>query len=276
MGLVVLSAIGVLLGVGFAVYGIRPTDTTIIWTAGHAAHYYAATWTSGPGGAYVYAPPLAQVIGFVPWPLYVVIWTSLLFVGFWAATRWWSLPIIIVSGIAAIAFSFAAPLANPAAFTLIGNPQILIAAVCVLGFRHPALWSFVLLTKFAPGIGLLWFAFRREWRSLGIALAATGLVAGVSLVLAPGAWADYTWFAVTNFGAPSPEPVVPIPFVVRLPMSIALIVWGALTSRRWTVPIGAGWASLALYEWSYVTVWIAALPLLTWSKPHTWRLRPRE
>ena len=45
-------------------------------------------------------------------------------------------------------------------------------------------------------------------------------------------------------------------------MSVALIWWGARTDRPWTVPIAAGWASLALYQWSYLAVWIAALPLL--------------
>ena len=40
----------------------------------------------------------------------------------------------------------------------------------VLGFRWPFTWAFVLLTKVTPGVGLLWFAVRREWRSLAIAL----------------------------------------------------------------------------------------------------------
>ena len=53
----------------------------------------------------------------------------------------------------------------------------------MLGFRYPWTWGFVLLTKVTPGIGLLWFAVRREWRALAIALGVTGVIVAVSLVL---------------------------------------------------------------------------------------------
>ena len=69
-----------------------------------------------------------------------------------------------------------------------GNIEMLVALAIVLGFRWPATWSFVLLTKITPGIGLLWFAVRREWRSLAIALAATAAVVAVSSALMPDAW----------------------------------------------------------------------------------------
>ena len=51
-------------------------------------------------------------------------------------------------------------------------------------------------------------------------------------------------------------PVVPIPGWVRFPIAIALIIWGARTDRAWTVPIACGIASFALYEWSFLTVWL--------------------
>ena len=63
---------------------------------------------------------------------------------------------------------------------LIGNIHLLLAAAIVLGFRWPGTWAFVLLTKVTPGVGLLWFAVRREWRSLGIALGATAAIVAVS------------------------------------------------------------------------------------------------
>ena len=47
-----------------------------------------------------------------------------------------------------------------------GNIHLLLAAAIVLGFRWPWTWSLVLLTKITPGIGLLWFVVRREWRNL--------------------------------------------------------------------------------------------------------------
>ena len=57
------------------------------------------------------------------------------------------------------------------------NINLLIVAVAVWGLRWPALWSFVLLTKVTPGVGIVWFAVRREWRNLGIALGVTGAIA---------------------------------------------------------------------------------------------------
>ena len=51
-----------------------------------------------------------------------------------------------------------------------GNIHLLMAAAIVLGFRYPIGWSFLLLTKVTPGVGLVWFAVRREWRPLIIAL----------------------------------------------------------------------------------------------------------
>ena len=120
-----------------------------------------------------------------------------------------------------------------------GNVHMLLALAIVLGFRWPATWSFVLLTKVTPGIGLLWFAVRREWRSLGIALGATAAL-------------------VARLGRPRPRPVArlgalpdPDERAGRAPRRgrcrcgrgssrpRVLIVWGARTDRRWTVVVGA-------------------------------------
>lgn len=53
-----------------------------------------------------------------------------------------------------------------------------------------------------------------------------------------------------------------MPLPVRVAMSGALIIWGARTGRLWTVPIAAGWAALALYQSSALSIWMAALPLM--------------
>jgi len=39
----------------------------------------------------------------------------------------------------------------------------LLAVAIAVGFRYPAAWALVLITKVTPGIGLVWFAVRREW-----------------------------------------------------------------------------------------------------------------
>ena len=76
----------------------------------------------------------------------------------------------------------------PVAFELYhGNVHLWIASAIVLGFRYPWTWAFVLLTKVTPGLGLVWFAARREWRSLAIALGVTAAIVAVSLVARPPA-----------------------------------------------------------------------------------------
>ena len=103
------------------------------------------------------------------------------------------------------------------------------------------------------------------WYIVGFAFA------GVSFVLAPAQWADFFRFALANVNAPSPNPLVPISFPVRLAMSVVMIAWGARTDHRWIVPFAAGWASLALYEWTWLTMALAGLALVDW--PLTFRGR---
>src|SRR3989442_1267745 len=85
-----------------------------------------------------------------------------------------------------------APACPPVAFELYhGNIRLLIAAAIALGFRYPAAWSFVLLTKVTPGVGLLWFAVRREWRRLAIALGVTAALVAVSLAFDFRLWQQW-------------------------------------------------------------------------------------
>jgi hypothetical protein len=142
-----------------------------------------------------------------------------------------------------------------------GNIELLVAVSIVLGFRWPAAWAFVLLTKITPGVGLLWFAVRREWHSLAIALAATVAVAAVSFVLMPDAWQRWPQVLAGNVGKEGTWAAVPIPFAVRLPFALALVVWGARTNRRWTVPVSAMLALPALW-YGGLSIMIATLPLL--------------
>lgn len=121
------------------------------------------------------------------------------------------------------------------------NINLLIVAVAVWGLRWPALWSFVLLTKVTPGVGLLWFAVRREWRHLAIAVGLTAGIATASFVLAPGSWFD--WVAFLQTLSPSDG----APLWARLGIAAALVVWGARTDRPWTVVLAVTIAAPRLY-----------------------------
>jgi hypothetical protein len=144
------------------------------------------------------------------------------------------------------------------------NVHLLLATVCVLGFRYPALWSIGILTKVTPGISLLWFAVRREWRSLAIALGATGAIGLVSFALAPGAWFDWVAFLTSSSSTGPVENasyqwLIP-PLFLRLAVAAALIVWGARTDRRWVVPVATVLAMPVL--WITSPAVLAAVPRL--------------
>ena len=129
----------------------------------------------------------------------------------------------------------------------------------VLGFRWPATWAFVLLTKVSPGVGLLWFVVRREWRKLGIALGATAAIAALSLVLWADQWPGYLDL-ITGGPAPSVSPFY-LSLYQRLPFAIALVVFGAWRGWRWTVPVAATLA-LPVFYYTSLSMFIGVLPFV--------------
>jgi len=203
-------------------------DAFAYWSVDPADPYQTGV---GGLGAFNYSPPIAWLFGpfgALDWLTFLWLWLALL-VGnvIWLGQR----------GIRVI-WLLALP---PVALEIYhGNIHLWIAAAIALGFRYPWTWGFVLLTKVTPGIGLLWFAVRREWRALGIALGVTGVIVAVSLVLQGQLWVD--WFSFV-FSTPEGGSVaqfqIPIPLWIRLPVAAVLVVWGARTDRRWTVPVAA-------------------------------------
>lgn len=143
----------------------------------------------------------------------------------------------------------------------LANINILIGAAVVLGLRWPAAWAFVLLTKITPGVGLVWFAVRRQWRHLGIAFAATAAVAAVSFVISPGAWLEWLHMLAGTRELGPEWVVLPFPLSLRLLVAAGLVAWGARRDHRWTVPVAAFVALPAPYE--------TALPMLVAVFPAT-------
>jgi hypothetical protein len=144
----------------------------------------------------------------------------------------------------------------------LGNINLFIGLAVVAGFRWPAAWTFVLLTKPTCGVGLLWFVVRRDWRALKIVLGLTAAVAGVSFVLAPNAWIEYAQYLL---GHPAPE-VQGFPVLwVRLPVAVLVAVVAGVLGWRPGVAVAA-W--LALPVWWYVSpsVLVGALAF-TWQGP---------
>lgn len=230
------------------------------YRGGNDAHAYWLAWqgqvyTTGPmtGGAYLYSPAFAHAIwplAQLPWPAFATVFI----VGNGIALAWllWPLP-LRWRGLLWLA-------ALPEITT--GNINIPLAVTAVAGFTVPAAWAFAALTKVSVAVGPVWFLARREWSKLARFLSSTGAVVLVSAVLAPDLWNSWLQVLFSNLDEsirPLGAPLWP-PLVIRFPIGIAIVVWGALTSRRWCVPVGMVFCSPVLW-WGTFTL-LAAIPRL--------------
>ncbi|GAA1992126.1 hypothetical protein GCM10009817_37850 [Terrabacter lapilli] len=222
-----------------------------------SAHAYWNVWRSGPYAlppgspdAFNYSPAFAQAIyplTLLPWPVFLTVWSALLA----GALAWllWPLP----SRWRWLVLAYAAP---PA--LLIGNIEAFLAVAAVIGMRRPSAWAFPLLTKITPGLGPIWFAVRREWRSAAVAVLGTVLVVLVSIAISPALWIQW-WDFVLGSPTPPTQAHYP-PLALRLVLAVGVVVWGALRGWRGAVAVAM---VLAMPLWSSgVLVLLAALPRL--------------
>ena len=233
----------------FVVQGIYPwtfigVDARAYWGV-DLAHPYVGSGV-GDLSTYLYSPAFAQLLAplsNVPFPVFDALWTVLLLV----TLVWLVRPYPIA----------AVMLVLPVTYELfVGNVHFLIAAAIVLAFRAPGAWAFTILTKITPGIGLGWFVIRREWRALAVALGVTAVVAAVSLVLTPSAWWDWVAFLAASPGRS--QLLLP-----RVIFAGLLVVLGALTGRRWLIPV-AVWVSLPIV---WVNSWVILLATIRLREP---------
>lgn len=239
-------------GVVFAAYYWRllttgtgqPVDAAWYWHA-DPAHLYSNPQL-GEGNGYNYSPAFEFVMApfrLLDFPAFVAVWRAVLLgLLVWMAGPF-TLPLL-----------FTVPVASE---VNAGNIQILLGAAIVVSFRHPAAWALVLLTKVTPGIGLLWFALRREWRHLAVAGVATAGVTATSILLMPSAWEG--WLRLMSQPAPVPSPYY-WSFWSRLPIAVGLIAIGAWRGWRWTVPVAAT-LSLPVFYVISPAMLVAAIPL---------------
>ena len=209
--------------------------TGLLQTGVDAHAYWAASPLDPYGGvrpaeqdAYFYAPVFTQLLGplhLLPWEWFIGLWTILLSAALvWQAGLWTGFALLFVPVFVDLS---------------VANIHLFLAAAVVAGFRWPWLWALPILTKVTPGVGLVWFAVRREWRNLAIALGATGAFVAVSFAFAPALW--FRWVEVLSAASKAPDWVfiVPVPLWIRLLIAVAVVIWGARTDRRWTVPVAS-------------------------------------
>jgi hypothetical protein len=201
-------------------------------------------------GAFRYTPPIALLfapLGALPWWLFLWLWEALMVACVAFLGRRWFLVLLALPPVALELYH--------------GNVHLLMAAAVALGFSQPWTWSFVVLTKVTPGVGLLWFAVRREWRSLAIALGATAAASVAAAVIAPGLWREWLDATLGNLGEPTFGFDIPPPLIIRLPLAALLVTWGARTDRPWTVGVAA-MLGLPLIWPHGLCVALAAVPFL--------------
>ena len=233
------------LGLGF--------DSRSYWMAWRGPMYFA-----GPGddAGYLYSPAFAQLI----WPIAHLPWEAFRLI----------FPIISGAALAWLLKPLPLRLALPLWIAglpelVAGNVYVLLATCAAVGLRRPSLWAFPLLTKITPGVGLLWFAARGEWRKVSSALGATVGVIAASYAISPEHWTAWLSFLSAHSAqgtGPLGSHFVP-GVAVRLPVAIGLVIWGARGSRIWTLPTAMCLAAPVF--WLGTLTLFAALPRLSQS-----------
>lgn len=236
----------------YVVQGVHPWaplgfDARAYWGV-DLAHPYASSAVGLPS-TYIYPPIFAQVLAplsVLPFPVFLALWTAAL-IGIlaWLVRPWpWALAI----------------LALPISFELFaGNIHMFMAAVVVLGFTAPGLWAFPLLTKVTPGVGLVWFAVRREWRPLAAVLTITAAAVSLSVAIAPTAWLEWLSFVIAERDKGEL-------LLLRLVLAVGIVAVAGLTNRRWLVPVGV-WLALPVLWVETPVVLLAMIRLWTPSAP---------
>lgn len=218
-------------------------DAHAYWLTAHRPELY--TGRPMMQDAYLYSPAFAQLIWpltQLPWHAFFAVWViaeAAAFAWLLAPLGWsWGVPAFLLCG-----FEIAQ-----------GNINALLAVVVVLGFRYPAAWALPLLTKIVIGLGPVWFAARREWRSLAVAVGATFGIAAVSAAISPHLWPRWVHFLASASEDPSVAP--------RVLAAILVTIYAARRDRPWLLAPAIVLASPVLHGiGQYLTI-CAAIPRL--------------
>jgi hypothetical protein len=229
-----------------AIGGGAGFDSHAYWLTRDGVHYLA---DPGRHDAYLYSPAFAHAIRpltLLPWPVFALIWFALA-----TATYLWLVRVV--------APRWRIPLLALCLGDIVyGNVWWLFALTLALGLRRPALWAIPALLKLTPAVGLIWFATRREWRNLSVAVTVTVAVAAFSFCLAPVAWMD--WTAFLGHGHASRFPDTPLPLTARLIAGFALTVYAARRDRPRLLP-AALWLASPVFSLNGIAVF-AVIPCL--------------
>ena len=227
-------------------------DSYAYWRIGHVTGNIYAT-PPGDDAPYFYSPAFAALVeplSWLPHQVFAVLWaTAELVVIIWLLKPGklrWTIPLFVLACVPEV---------------MLGNVYAFLALALVLSLSPvyrpagPAATAFLLLTKITPGLPVLWFLLRREWRALCLVLVATVAAALVSLVLGPARWVD--WFDFLRSGT---GPTLWW-FPARVAVAVALVVFAARRDRPSLVPVAVLLVLPVIGGTSVLTL-LAAVPRL--------------
>lgn len=250
-----LSAVALVILAAFVaakIHTAEAVDAHVYWSA-HFPDLYDRS-ANASDQSYHYSPAFAQLMlpaTWLPFGVFQAIWL----IGQTAILVWLMGPILAV-------LLLLLPFTNVFDELVLGNIHVLLAAALVLSFRYPATWALFVLTKVTPGIGILWYAFRREWGQLAWAVGAVAAIIAVSFVLAPTQWGDWVaWLRATPPPYSNPDQLLPwAPLAARLIVSSGVVWLAAVSNQRWLMPF-AVWLALPVIWYNSLVLLAAAIPI---------------
>ena len=243
--------------------GVGGGDAHAYWVAGRnllaGADLYGLA--SGDQDAYLYPPPLAQLLapvaGVLPAAAFIWLWRAFSIACLIVAAGGWR-----AAGIALLLFP-------PAVVELdAGNVSFQLAALCALVMRgRTAALPFAAVLKLA-GAAAVPFALTRDWRQFVRGSVVAAVIVGVSVLLAPRLWLDYVAFLSTaqpleywtNLGRD-------IPLLPRLAAAGAI----GVLAIRWRILLPAAFVlSMPILGLHTLAILVAMLPpVVEWLRKRT-------
>jgi hypothetical protein len=199
-------------------------------------------------GVFHYPPPLAWLAGplkLVSWPLAYWLWFGILLAVLVWLARDWALAWLAFPPVAAELYH--------------GNIHLLIAAALVLSLRQPIAYVFLALSKVSPGVMVLWWAARGEWRNFTLAVGSAAAVVVIAFVLAPDAWS--AWLTQVSNVPTQAQNLIAIPLAIRLPVAAVLVIAAARLDRPWILAPAVALALPLLWAHGFAVL-VAITPLI--------------